>query len=50
MDHEQEIALGTTRALLDELGHALMRLCNLKQKALGAIVYRLICFGAGFRS
>jgi hypothetical protein len=27
-----------------------MRLCNPKQKALGAIVYRLICFGAGFRS
>jgi hypothetical protein len=26
-----------------------MRLCNPKQKALGVIVYRLICFGAGFR-
>jgi len=41
---------GTTQAPLDAFGHALMRLCNSKQKALGAIVYGLICFGAGFPS
>ena len=35
---------------LHELGHALMRLCNPKQQALGTIVYRLICFGASFPS
>jgi hypothetical protein len=42
--------LGIRRVLLDAISHALIRLRNPKQKLFGTIVYRPICFGAGFPS
>jgi hypothetical protein len=39
---------GIRQALLDAISHALIRLCDPKQKLLGAIVCSLICFGAAF--